>query len=140
MIVLGAIGTRAHRAGADAPSGRYTLPGDGTVVDTKTQLTWQRVVPGSTFNWTDAMTYCQNPGLPGTGWRLPSVKELQTIVDVTLSNPAIDGTAFPGTPVDTFWTSSPVAGGASQVWAVNFADGTQFGPAVSTATRVRCVR
>src|SRR5689334_16839225 len=84
---------------ANAPAGRYTIA-NGTVYDTKTRLTWQQGAAPSTYTWTDASPYCGALNLGGMGWRLPSVRELQTIVDETLHAPAIDATAFSGTPSD----------------------------------------
>ncbi|MBK7001585.1 MAG: DUF1566 domain-containing protein [Rhodoferax sp.] len=61
-------------------------------------------------------------GLCGTkDWRLPSVKELQGIVDFGRSNPTIDPTYFPNTPTDSYyWTSSPYSDGSSSAWYVHF--------------------
>jgi hypothetical protein len=75
--------------------------------------------------------------LGGTGWRLPTIKELQTIVDE--SRPSIDPTAFPGAPLGNYWSSSPVAGRPSDAWDINFNGAT--GPdAMSTLDNVRCAR
>ena len=126
---------------AAAPPGRYTLT-TVTVVDTRTMLTWQRTVSTSTYTWPNATAYCQGLNLLGTGWRLPTVKELQSLVDIRAVNPAIDTTAFPSTPVDYFWSSSPHVLDAGRVWAVSFNDGSApnggYNPAASA--RVRCVR
>lgn len=57
-------------------------------------------------------------------WRLPSIRELMTIVDRTRSSPAIDPVAFPGAPSGgLFWSSSPHASISGNAWYVNFADG-----------------
>jgi hypothetical protein len=137
-IVAGALlqGTLGH---ADAPIGQYTVTSD-TVYDTKTKLTWQRAVASSAMTWANAKSYCTALNLGGSGWRLPSMKELQTIVDKTRSNPAIDPTAFPSTPSDYFWSSSPVAGYADGVWSVDFLSGDSLNFVVGDALRVRCVR
>jgi hypothetical protein len=49
-----------------------------------------------------------------SGWRLPAVMELSTVVDFTGTNTTttIDPVAFPNTPADLFWGSSPSAGSA----------------------------
>src|SRR5687767_13607965 len=47
---------------ADAPPGRYTFTTD-TVVDTVTQLTWQRNPPIAYDSWAGARTYCTNLNL-----------------------------------------------------------------------------
>ena len=79
-IIVAAVVTAP--AWATAPSGRYTITA-GTVYDTKTKLTWQQPGPSATYTWAAAKTYCAGLGssLGGTGWRLPTIKELQTIVD-----------------------------------------------------------
>jgi hypothetical protein len=112
----------------------------GTVYDTKTKLTWQQAVPSGTYIWAGAKTYCAGLNLGGTGWRLPTVKELQTIVDDSQTDPAIDTKAFPSTPTDYFWSSSPAAGSPSDAWFVHFFAGMTSSFDVPDACRVRCVR
>ena len=128
-------------ARAAAPAGHYTFPATGTVFDTKTKLTWQRTAPATTYAWADAKTYCAGVGasLGGTGWRLPTIKELMTIIDETQVAPPIDSTAFPGTPVFAFW-SSTLTSDSSQAWTLDFSNTGNTGGDVLTATyNVRCV-
>jgi formylglycine-generating enzyme required for sulfatase activity len=125
-------------AHANAPAGRYTTSG-GTVYDTKTKLTWQQAVPSTPYTWDGAKTYCAGLNLAGTGWRLPTVKELQTIVDDSRTSPAIDTTAFPATPSDYFWSSSTSAG-SSIGWFVVFDYGYTGNLSRFIALDVRCVR
>ena len=137
-------------ADANAPAGRYVVTsggpdagtGNGTVYDTKTKLTWQQTVPSTAYTWANAKTYCAGVGasLGGTGWRLPTLKELQTIVDYSQSNPSIDSTAFPSTPAAWFWSSSPLAGSSSFAWLVYFGNGSAYYDGVSATDSVRCVR
>jgi formylglycine-generating enzyme required for sulfatase activity len=129
----------AGSADANAPAGRYTTSG-GTVYDTKTKLTWQQTVPSGTYTWAGAKAYCAGLNLGGSGWRLPTAKELQTIVDDSRTNPAIDPTAFPSTPSDYFWSSSPLAGSSSNAWFVLFGYGSTDYYVVSFTYSVRCVR
>jgi hypothetical protein len=128
-------------AQANAPVVRYTIAG-GTVTDTKTKLVWQQTAPAAPYGWANAMTYCPTLGasLGGTGWRLPTIKELQTIVDDSLKSPSIDPTAFPATPVTSFWSSSPSAGSPSTVWGVDFYDGSSNTYPGPDPHDVRCVR
>jgi Protein of unknown function (DUF1566) len=137
---------RCVRGGASATTMQYTTD-VGTVNDTKTKLTWQRIVPTTSYTWADANTYCQQTvgaSLGGTGWRLPTIKELQTIVDDSRLNPAIDPTTFPATPAAPlveFWSSSPLAGSTSSAWFIGFYYGSpsNYGT-VSDMHNVRCVR
>jgi hypothetical protein len=128
-------------AGADAPAGRYTVT-SGAVYDSKTKLTWQQTVPATTYSWAAAKTYCADVGatLGGTGWRLPTRNELLTIVDYSRQNPSIDPTAFPSTPSNTYWTSSPLAGSSTNAWYVNFTYGPSNYYGISSSLNVRCVR
>ncbi len=133
-------------ARASAPAGHFTDNKDGTVKDNKTGLLWQQAVDPGTYTWDanagagSAQAYCKHLPLAGGGWRLPSLKELQTLVDRRVANPAIDSTFFPATPSDWFWTSSPLAYGSSSAWYVNFTYGLTYFDSAVSLNRVRCVR
>ncbi len=129
-------------ASAAAPPGRFVVnAAAGTVLDTTTNLTWQRAVSG-TYDWAQASSYCQGLNLGGfsTGWRIPRKKELETIIDFRAVNPSIDVTAFPNTPAASFWTSTPVAGTPSWRWTVDFNNGYTSNFPTFSMNGVRCVR
>ena len=102
----------------------FTVSADGQeVTDTKTGLIWRRCAEGmtanagtctgtaSSFTHEDALTRAgTQAAATGMAWRLPNVKELFSIVDKSRLNPAIDTTAFPATPANEFWSSSPYLG------------------------------
>ena len=136
--IIGALLTLcAGSAAADAPPGRFSVTAN--VYDTKTKLTWQHPLDANSLPLADAASYCA--GLPGGAWRLPSVKELQTIVDDSRVNPAIDPAVFPDTPAAVFWASDPVVGSdPPRAWWVNFNYGNSGNNAVTTPARFRCVR
>jgi hypothetical protein len=119
----------------------YNDNGDGTVTDSVTALMWQQVVPTATYSQAGAVNYCSTLKLAGySDWRLPSVIELVSIVDLGESRPSIGGTYFPSTPAKVFWSASPVAGSPSSAWYVNFNDGSTATSDVSNTLNVRCVR
>jgi len=126
---------------AAAPSGRYTVA-THTVKDEKTGLTWQRTV-SQYHSWAEAKLYCQGLTLGGleSGWRLPTRKELETLVDRRVANPSIDSTAFPDTQASYFWTSTPYAGPSPMLnaWFVNFYFGTSYYQQGILRLWVRCV-
>jgi hypothetical protein len=131
---------------AAAPAGHYVVAagngtGNGTVYDTKSKLTWQQTVSSTRYSWAEAKTYCAGVGasLGGAGWRVPTVKELLSIVDFSQTSPAIDRNAFPSTPAEGFWSSSPFAGSSSAAWSVYFGGGASDN-VVSNTLSVRCVR
>ncbi len=63
--------------------------GDGTITDHATGLTWAKTDSGQGMNWQDALAWVQKKNaenfLGYNDWRLPSVKELQSIVDYSRS-------------------------------------------------------
>jgi len=135
----------AGRSQAAAPAGRYTVS-NGTVLDQKTGLTWQQSTSTTGYNYTDAVTYCSanTPALPGAGWRLPNLKELLSLVDDRAATPpTIDGAFFLAAQAGWYWTGTPSALMASNVWVVTFGNGGAFSKDItlpSTGAYVRCVR
>jgi len=133
------------------PTNRFVVQSGGTVKDTLTSLVWQQDGSGTragcsgsgqlTCTWAEAQAYCSGLALGGySDWRLPTVKELSSIVDFTVAGPAINQTAFPSTPADRFWTSSPYAGSSGNAWNVSFLLGDSSSYDVGNDYRVRCVR
>jgi hypothetical protein len=127
-----------HLASPKCYPTRYEAQAGKLVFDRTTRLTWQQNVAPDMYAWTAAMTYCT--GL-GNGWRLPSLPELQSIVDHTIFfGPIINQTYFPNTPSYQFWTSSPYAGGSGDAWFVSFEGGYAMSSEAATPFNVRCVR
>jgi hypothetical protein len=123
---------------SDAPAGQYELTNE-TVKDLKTGLIWQRIVrEDDLLTYTEAQARC---AAMGVGWRLPTPKQLLTLVDPIFTQPAIDREAFPNTPADIYWTSLRSTDMPAFVWTVSFFRGTSepIGEQGSTLA-VRCVR
>jgi hypothetical protein len=119
----------------------FTDNGDGTVTDDVTRLIWQQATPDDSFDFSAANTFCGNLKLAGqTGWRLPSLIELQSIADLGRSKPAIDTTIFPGTPSEGFWSSSVWGSNPAAAATVAFDRGNLRQQPKETRLRVRCVR
>lgn len=135
--VVAALDMVAH---ADAPPGHFTDGGDGTVRDNMTGLVWQQDFSPTVLTATASATYCTGLTTAGGGWRLPEVMELQTIVDETRSNPAVDPSFFPGTPPASFWSATPWNGPFAGVWWVGFNQGGAGFVDPTTYGRARCVR
>jgi hypothetical protein len=129
---------RGQSSSAVAPPERYTIA-NGTVHDTQTKLTWQQAFPMSLYAWADATAYCSGLSLDGAGWRVPSINELQTIVDES-TNPSIDLSTFPMTPSEYFWSSSIVVEDPSRAWTAFFTNGSTYSFVMTAQKNVRCVR
>lgn len=82
---------------------RYTNNNDGTVKDNSTGLTWSQDGSDGGMIWNDAMRVCQDnlKGLPGSGWRLPSIGEIQSIIELDQGIP----------PMNPIFTNVQIAGG-----------------------------
>lgn len=94
-----------YNADAAANGGHAGLAGDGT----------------DTQDYIDALNGSNFGGV--SGWRLPTVKELSTIVNSGRHNPAIFSDYFPQTVPDNYWTSTPDVTNRNYAWLVNFDTG-----------------
>ncbi len=111
-----------------------------TVLDLATQLRWQRRHLDTPLSWLEALSFCENLNFAGrTDWRLPTLKELQTLVDERRLQPSIDIFAFPDTPAEWFWSATPIASHPDQAWATSYTDGYASIHAGAELHRVRCV-
>lgn len=133
-LIVAAIPVRA-----ETPPGRYVVAGAGLVTDLRTGLTWQQTPDMAFYTWMEASTYCRSfsVGL-SSGFRLPSLKEMLTLVDPTRVAPALDIMMFPNTPPEWFWTASDRSPMGPA--AVSFDTGATSFFAATDSLRVRCVR
>ncbi len=127
----------------DGNQPHYVDNGDGTVTDLVTGLMWQQGYSGK-------MTYAEAAASAGdfefagyTDWRLPSIKELYSLIDFSGEDVMVDSSAgaipFIDTAyfefeygdtdageriIDSQWaTSTLYVSGGDQMFGVNFADG-----------------
>jgi len=104
----------------------YTDLGNGVVRDNVTGLEWQKATAPGTYTWQQAIDYCNDLVLGGrSDWRLPTIKELSTLVDSSIPypGPTINTSYFPDTVASGYWSSTPYAGSTSYAWAVGFGYG-----------------
>jgi hypothetical protein len=141
---------RCVRGSRCYPKARFVVIGGGLVRDMLTALVWQQQASVAKMTWADAQNYCSSLG---EGFRLPTLKELDSLVDPTVtSGPSLDKTAFPNNGTGALWTSSPYRGVyASSSGDAHFGDFTKIEPyfcdngfqnwiSVVGSIQVRCVR
>lgn len=140
-LALLSITLAAAAAAAKSAKGRFEVQAAAaTVVDTATKLTWERNITLGSYGWAAAKGYCSGLSLAGGGWRLPTLTELEGLVDRRTSNPSIDSAAFPSTPPAAFWAATPYVGTPDNAWRVTFDFGYATTGKASEVLRVRCVR
>ncbi len=131
--------------GAPAPSAsglrRHFLDNaDGTVTDLDTGLTWQQA-ESTALSWTGALGYAESLSLGGcTDWRLPNIKELQSLNDETLAAPSLDLRFFPAAHSAPYWSSTTLAGDPGRAWTLDCSHGIASYADKGEAQYVRCVR
>ena len=119
----------------------YTINGFFSVTDNTTGLYWQRGDYSSTGTWIQAREYCANLNLDGhQDWRLPSHKELHSIVNYGTSVAPLIASSFITTNAARYWSSTTRVTSAGLAWYVDFNIGVVFYAPKSTNNYVRCVR
>ncbi len=116
--------------------GRFVNNGDGTVTDNCTGLMWQQatadlngdgiITPGDWLNpgpdqtdWQGALQCCESLEFADhTDWRLPNVRELQSIVDYGRWHLTIDPVF--SAELSWYWSSSSHVGDPNGAWGVDF--------------------
>ncbi|MCF6236670.1 MAG: DUF1566 domain-containing protein [Gammaproteobacteria bacterium] len=125
------------------PSDRFAK-NDGLVIDSKTGLMWKQCTEGTRYNvkneqcddeanvytWQGLLQYIQqlNQGKIGNSrnysdWRIPNIKELESIVEHRCMSPAINLDVFSNTSRVSFWSSSTSFSSPYKAWAAHFDDG-----------------
>lgn len=117
------------------PSNARNLLGnlDGTVTDPDNGLMWTQAA-STALDWNAALAYAENLTLAGySDWRLPNVKELQSLIDFKLATATsasgavapLNPVLFPGstTPATAYWSSTVLVHGSTtptSAWLVEF--------------------
>jgi hypothetical protein len=120
------------------PDSRFADNDDGTVTDNLTGLTWLKNADRfGEREWVLALTDCNSlvddgteltdGSLPGD-WRLPNIKELQSLIDYGNSGPALPANhPFTNVRFGNYWSSTTVTGYTSMAWNINiFAGDTNY--------------
>lgn len=106
---------------ASAPDTRFIDNGNGTVTDTVTGLMWKQCAEGlsgsdctdgelAEFSWQEALESAEALIFAGhDDWRLPNIKELQSLVEQRCYAPAINARVFRNfnDGFSSFWSSTP---------------------------------
>ena len=101
----------------------FTDNGDGTITDHLTNLSWQKTPSSIALTWEQALINAENFSLAGfDDWRLPNIKELQSINDETKTGPSVSS-LFGITAGQKYWSSTTLPNQTTKAWYWQ----TQFG-------------
>ncbi|MFM8472226.1 MAG: DUF1566 domain-containing protein [Candidatus Kapaibacterium sp.] len=97
----------------------YTDNGDSTVTDNVTGLMWQRYPARDSVPWETALTRAEDARIAGhDDWRLPNLKDLGSLVDITRNAPAAP-LLFTMQSL-RYWTSTAQFKQTANAWFVDF--------------------
>jgi hypothetical protein len=102
----------------------FTDNGNGTITDNLTQLVWQKTPNPNVVTWEQALTYAEGLTIGTTSdWRLPNIKELQSINNELTTNPSVFLPYFSNVGIHNYWSSTSLPNQTTKSWYWN----TQFG-------------
>ena len=102
----------------------FTDNGDGTITDNLTNRQWQKITPQNAMTWEESLMYAEGLTLAGASdWRLPNIKELQSMSDESQMSPSVQTSYFTTIGVKKYWSSTSNRNLTSSAWYLN----TQFG-------------
>jgi hypothetical protein len=97
------------------------------VLDKNTGLVWEQAPDTTLQTWWSATNYCINKVVGGTvGWRLPSVAELRSMLDLSLFAPFVPASIFTGVQLGDYWSATTFADFPNLAWSVRL--GVSGGP------------
>lgn len=140
------------------PSSSFLDMQNGSTLDLRTGLVWANCALGQTYakgacsgeashfstayEALNAANRLRSSYMGQRGFRMPSIKELASIVERQCSYPAINISVFPDTPSATFISSTPFPDNTdgSILRTINFSTGEEYTSQVETLRHVRLVK
>lgn len=105
-------------------SSRFQDNGDGTATDMLTGLTWLKALQADTLSWEQALWLADSSTAAGkSDWRLPNIKELQSVSDQGLVLPCISNKLLSFVGNRKFWSSTTLPNQNTKAWYLD----TRFG-------------
>ncbi len=94
------------------------------VLDKETGLVWEQSPSTATSTWKDALIYCNQLRTGGRmGWRLPTIQEVDSLVDTSVAPPGPTlpaGHPFSNVQSSYYWSATALASLTGEAWCVSF--------------------
>ncbi|MEI7978893.1 MAG: DUF1566 domain-containing protein [Bacteroidota bacterium] len=119
----------------------FTDNGNGTITDHLTNLVWQKEPNTNAVSWENAILYANNLILENdSDWRMPNIKELQSLNDEGFVSPSVNTNIFSNMGVKKYWSSTTQQNQVANAWYWNTQFGiTTYDPKINT-NFIICVR
>jgi hypothetical protein len=120
---------------------RFADNGDGTITDNLTGLIWQKCPSSALMTWEEALLYASALSLGSKDdWRLPNVKEIQSLNDPQLTKPSFNKNFFPDCLSGNYWSSTTQVNATNKSWDINIDYGIVSYNDKTLKEHVLCVR
>ncbi|MDQ7787434.1 MAG: DUF1566 domain-containing protein [Thermodesulfovibrionales bacterium] len=122
---------------------RFVMVLDGTaVLDKETGLVWEKEPAGAGVKWVDTFATCAHKVLGARkGWRVPTVEELNSLVDTTNIYPSLPtGHPFNNIQHTLYWSSDSGIENSNYAWYVDFGTGNAGLEIKPNSRFIWCVR
>ena len=137
------VGPAALSVSAESSSSqRFVVLLDGAAVtDVQTGFIWEQSPDFFYGAWAEAIAHCQAKTVGGqAGWRLPTIKELASLIDSSQKDPALpSGHPFGNIKSSIYWSSTPSETDDIVAWHVSFFTGEVVTDQKSQTRRAWCM-
>ena len=118
----------------------FTDNGD-TITDNLTQLVWQKNPNTTALAWEQALVYAEGLTIgTSSDWRLPNIKELQSLNNELATNPSLFAPYFSSVGVHNFWSSTTLPNQTLSAWYWSTSFGITTYSSKTSTNFVICVR
>lgn len=118
----------------------FTDNGD-TITDNLTQLVWQKIPNPNALTWEQALAYAEGLTIgTSSDWRLPNIKELQSLNNELATNPSVFTPYFSNLGIKFYWSSTTLPNQTLSAWYWSTIFGITTYSAKTGTNYVICVR
>ena len=118
----------------------FTDNGDA-ITDNLTQLVWQKIPNTVALTWEQALVYAEGLTIgTSSDWRLPNIKELQSLNNELATNPSVFSPYFSNVGIHNYWSSTTLPNQTLSAWYWSTAFGITTYSAKTGTNYVICVR
>jgi len=117
--------------------------GNAAVLDKETGLVWEGSPSTTAVSWANASSRCLTLAVSNRkGWRLPTIQELASLVDMSVPSSLKLPAGHPFSKVQSsyYWSATTYARNTSDAWFVHFFDGLVGSVGKARFLFVWCVR